>query len=47
MIQKTICTENGSSTQKAIFTRITTILETAQVAPTGDLEPVGQIKETT
>ena len=33
--------------QKAIFTRITTIPENVQVAQTGDLEPVGQIKETT
>ena len=45
-VQNTICTENGSTTQKAIFTRITTIPENAQVAQTGDLEPVGQTKET-
>ena len=45
-VQNTICTENGSTTQKAIFTRITTIPENAQVAQTGDLEPVGQTKGT-
>ena len=32
---------------KNIFTRITTIPENAQVAQKGDLEPVGQTKETT
>ena len=39
-VQNTICTENGSTTQKAIFTKITTIPENAQVAQAGDLEPV-------
>ena len=38
--------ENGSTTQKAIFTRIKTIPENAQVAQTGNLEPVGQTNET-
>ena len=32
--------------QKAIFTRIITIPEYAQVAQTGDLQPVGQTNET-
>ena len=45
-VQNTICTENGSTTQKATSTKITTIPENAQVAQTGDLELVGQTKET-
>ena len=44
-VQNTICTENGSTTQKAIFTRITTIPENAQVVQTGGLEPVVKLRK--
>ena len=40
-----ICTENGSTTQKVIFTKITTIPENAQVAQTEDLEPVVKLRK--